>query len=224
MSARSVAARLPAPTVLERTSLAIAALDAVMSPDWDMRYYSFDPRWSPDERMASMRNGSGDSYNIVFGPAGWVVRGFDHESDLSPWGRPDGSVAPGILDEFPAALRSAIDEPAFRTEGGPVTDLTFCAWRLPGDEAWSAGPVDDVGGSAEWLLDVVLDGAPEGYQRFAAEYYEVDVPADVVAAFYALRPADGALVTSLGVEVDVTTVLTELREMSYPVQGMELTP
>jgi len=173
--------------------------------------------------MASMRNGSGDSYNIVFRPAGWVVRGFDHESELSPWARDDGSVAPGVLDGFPDALRSAIDEPAFRTEGGPVTDLTFCAWRLAGDEAWSAGPVDDVGGSAEWLFDVILDGTPLGYQRFASEYYERDVPEAAVAAFYALQPADGTLVTSLDVEADVPTALAELHDMGYPVQGLEQT-
>ncbi len=34
-------------------------LDAIMSPDWELRYFSFDSRWSPTEEMVSMRNGSG---------------------------------------------------------------------------------------------------------------------------------------------------------------------
>ncbi|MFE4802065.1 hypothetical protein ACFRFL_45945 [Streptomyces sp. NPDC056708] len=32
------------------------------------------------EEMASMRNGSGDEYSIVFSAAGAYVRGFDHET------------------------------------------------------------------------------------------------------------------------------------------------
>jgi len=31
-----------------------------------------------------MRNGSGDAYSIVFGPLGVIIRGFDHESPMSP--------------------------------------------------------------------------------------------------------------------------------------------
>jgi hypothetical protein len=47
-------------------------LDAIMSPEWEWRYYSFDSRWGPGEEMASMRNGSGDAYSIVFSSAGRV--------------------------------------------------------------------------------------------------------------------------------------------------------
>lgn len=217
MSAQDVAQRIPAPDALERISLSIAALDAVMSPDWGMRYYSFDPRWSQHQRMASMRNGSGDSYAILFGPAGTVVRGFDHESNLSPWGRPDGALAPGLLDGFPDLLRPAIDDPAFRTEGGPPVEITFCAWRLDQADAWSAGPVEDVDGSAEWLLDVVLDSTPAGYVRFAAEYYEKAVDLGAVTAFYDLHPADEGLLRALAPAADVDAVLRDLQEMGYPI-------
>ena len=83
----------------------IAALDAVLSPEWGYRYFSFDPHWAAGKRMASMRNGSGDVYFVVFSAEGTVARGFDHDSELSPWARDDGKVAPGILGSLP---RSAV--------------------------------------------------------------------------------------------------------------------
>ncbi|GGV05405.1 hypothetical protein GCM10010502_70370 [Kitasatospora aureofaciens] len=43
-----------------------------------------------------MRNGSGDEYSIVFAPAGVYLRGFDHESPMSPYAE-DG-VWPGVVD------------------------------------------------------------------------------------------------------------------------------
>ena len=50
---------LPAPADLERICKGIAALDAMMSDDWEGRYYSFDASWNKraKHRMASMRNG-----------------------------------------------------------------------------------------------------------------------------------------------------------------------
>jgi len=217
LSALDVAAKLKPPEVLERMSLAIAALDVVMSSDRSMRYFNFDPTWSASERMASMRDGSGNSYAIIFGPLGCVVRGFDHESTLSPWGLANGSIAEGLLDGFPDQLRSVIDDPEFRTPGGPTTDLTFCAWRLADDNDWAAGSIEDVDGSAEWLFEVLLDGTPDGYLRFAADYYEQQLPRDSVAAFYNLNPADSALILAIAPDSDIVAVLADLHPLGYPV-------
>ncbi len=48
------------PGLLLRRCVSLAVLDAIMSPDWQYRYYSFDAAWGDDAMMASMRNGQGD--------------------------------------------------------------------------------------------------------------------------------------------------------------------
>ena len=53
---------LDAPSELRKLMISLAILDAIMSPEWQYRYYSFDPRWSKDVTLASMRNGSGDDF------------------------------------------------------------------------------------------------------------------------------------------------------------------
>lgn len=216
MTPYEIIARLPAPHDLENLSLAIAALDAILSPEWHDRYFSFDPAWSPMERMASMRNGSGDGYFAVFAAGGTVLRAFDHESALSPWRREDGTVAPELLQGFPESLRSVIDEPAFRTEGGPSTDLTFCVWSQGNDGQWHAGPIDDDGGATE-LLEVVLDGTPLGYQTLAIDYFELDLGVADIEALYALQPADVGLIARINPNVDPNDILTDLASFGYPV-------
>jgi hypothetical protein len=207
-----IAARLPAPADLERFSIAIAALDAVLCPDWELRYFSYDPAWGDGERMASMDNGSGDTYQVVFGPTGTVLRAFDHESPLSPWTAEDGSLAPGILDGLPDSLRSVIDEPAFGTEDGPEVELTFCAWNT--GTGWSVGSIDDDGG-AEYLLALVYDGTAAGYREYAVEYFEEDPGLEAIRTFIEHRPVTLDDLVAINPDAD-GEVLDELRILGYP--------
>lgn len=102
-------------------------LDAVLSPGWESRYYSFDSTWGPGEEMASMRNGSGDEYSIVFSAAGMFVRGFDHESPMSPAASELGEPWSGVLDAVPEVFAGCVHEPAFSFDGVP--EFTVCLWR-----------------------------------------------------------------------------------------------
>ena len=62
---------------LRRLSQSLAMLDAIMSPEWDYRYYSFNSKWAENEMMASMRNGQGEEYFILFDSHGAIMKGFD---------------------------------------------------------------------------------------------------------------------------------------------------
>jgi hypothetical protein len=85
MTAAHLADRLPAIAVVRRWSQSLAVLDAIMSAEWDYRYFSFDTQFGPGQALASMRNGSGDEYSITFTGEGAFLRGFDHESPVSPF-------------------------------------------------------------------------------------------------------------------------------------------
>jgi hypothetical protein len=107
-----VGRRLPAIADLRGLCRSLAMLDAILSPDWEGRYYSFNASWADGEQMASMRNGSGDEYAIVFSVAGAYVRGFDHESPMSPYAN-EGEPWPGVIDEVPELFKSFVEESAF---------------------------------------------------------------------------------------------------------------
>ena len=87
MSVSSPAARLPDIPTPWSWSHSLAMLDAVLSREGETRYFSLDARWDAAEQMASVRNGSRDEYSFTFTGHGVYGRGFDNESQLSPFAR-----------------------------------------------------------------------------------------------------------------------------------------
>jgi len=152
----TLAARLPEIEAVRRWSQSLATLDAILSPKWEYRYFSFDAHWAADEQMASMRSGSGDEYSIVFAPVGAYARGFDHESPMSPYAQSPPAVWPGVVDEVPVEFASFVREPAF--SDGLVPRVTACLWRHAADVEWRRGAVTLPGSEADpdgadWLFE-----------------------------------------------------------------------
>ncbi|MFD9407088.1 hypothetical protein ACFWBN_08710 [Streptomyces sp. NPDC059989] len=219
MTVYDVARQLPAIAELRNLCRSLAMLDAILSPDWESRYYSFNAGWAAGEEMASMRNGSGDEYSIVFSAAGGYVRGFSHESAMSPYGN-DGEPWPGVIDEVPEAFRPFVEEPAFTDEDG-VPVVTACLWRSETDAQWRHGTIDFPEGRADpdgttGLFQLLVARSPEAFQRFAEDYYEVNVDLEAVSHVYALRPLDQELVSSLNAEVALADLAQDISEIGYP--------
>ncbi|MET7568223.1 hypothetical protein ABZT04_06920 [Streptomyces sp. NPDC005492] len=197
------AALLPDPAELRVHLRALAALDSAVGDDPQFCEYTFDPDWGPDEEAALMDNGSGDDFSVLFTPVGVLIRGFDHESAMSPYGTEDEEVWPGVLDDVPAALRPLLDEPAFRDEGIDAPRVTFCLWRETGDTAWRTGSAIDfpVGSEdpdgTEYLLHLLTDRSPETVQAHFEDYYERPVPLDAIRHVLTGGPVTPAIVAAL---------------------------
>ncbi len=71
----------PLPSIAEIRCItqSLAMLDAILCPEWEYRYYSFNSAWGPSEEMASMRNGSGDDWFLLLDATGAALKGFAHE-------------------------------------------------------------------------------------------------------------------------------------------------
>ena len=124
---------------------------------------------------------------------------------------------PGLFDSLPSELAAAVKEPAF-----DARNSTFCIWRRSAGERWKHGPVqfpdgDDPDGSAQLLQ--ILDGRPESYRAFAADYYEVDLPLEAVAAVYRHQPLTPELVARLNADVTIDALREDAVEIGYPEPG-----
>lgn len=206
---------LPDIDALRRLMQSLAVLDAILMPEWQFRYFSFNSKWSAGEQMGSMRNGSGDDLIANFTPAGCFIKGFAHEYEMSSY-RDDGSVRAwdGVLDSVPVAFASSLAEPAF-----DMKSVTFCVWRLHGEPSWSRGELEfpkgeDPDGSG-WLLGY-YDGAPETYRKYAASYFTTEVPLRVIRAVYAHEPMTEDLVKELNPEMTLKALGDDLDEIGYP--------
>lgn len=210
-SSRNPAA-LCAPPLLLRRAVSLAVLDAIISPEWESRSYSFDGKWGDNEMMASMRTGSGDDLFIAFGEHGVFVKGFDHEAPMSPYAR-DRSVWPGIYDGVPDSLLAFRNEPAFSPE-----NVTFCLWWDARDPGWCVGvdsfaAGDDPDGS-KWML-AIYDGKPASYVERASDYYEQEIPLRAVKAIYDHEPLTKKLIATLNPDASLDDVLEEIASWPY---------
>jgi hypothetical protein len=190
---------------------ALATLDAILSPEWQYRYYSFNSRWYHGEMMASMRDGSGDLWFALLSDAGVALHGLAHEAlNFRP-----GEPWPGIFDRLPQEFHdNFLREPAFDT-----ANSTFCIWRCHGDERWSCGPLQlppgsDPDGSAELLG--ILENNVERYVAFARDYYEIKVAPEDVASVYRHEPLTDALVRRLNPGIALESLKADLAEIGYP--------
>jgi hypothetical protein len=211
ISTRNLAA-LPGIEALKKLTQAMAMLDACLSPEWEYRWYSFDAAWDSSEQLASMRNGSGDAWFCVFGARGAILKGFDHESPMSPW--QTGQVWRNVLHQVPPSLGALIADAAFSRE-----DTTFCIWRAREDRAWQVGAVsfpagDDPDGSG-WMLSM-LDSNPLTFQDWAKDYYERPIDFAAVEHIYAHQPLTAEIVRTLNPTIDLSVLAQDVAEIGYP--------
>ncbi|MFE6745258.1 hypothetical protein ACFVGM_05335 [Kitasatospora purpeofusca] len=205
---RGLLARLPDPTALRDRCRGIAMLEAILSPDWGGRYYSFDSAWGDGRQMASMRDGEGDDWFMVFSEAGVYARGLDHTAP---------NAAPRLLPEVPAAFRSEAEEPAFGEEDG-VPLATVCFWHgAGGEDGWQAPSAAPTGGVDLFALPAAADPA-RAYLEWAEEYYEPEHTPDpaAVAHVLALRPLTAAVVAAIDPDVDLDDLAEDIAEIGYP--------
>ncbi|MCX6612205.1 MAG: hypothetical protein NTW74_15295 [Acidobacteria bacterium] len=201
---------------LEKITRSIAMLDSILCPEWEYRYFSFNAAFNAaaGERMASMRNGSGDEYFISFAAKGAIIKGFDHECPMTGWSEESLVVWPGVLTHIPPEFAPFLNEPAFRLE-----DTTFCIWRKFEDLQWSCGPIcfpegDDPDGS-ECLLSA-LDGNPMTYVDFARNYFEVSLDLMAVKEVFDHRPLTADLVFRLNPTRVYADLVNDAAEIGYP--------
>lgn len=203
---------------LKKLCESLAVLDAIMTPEWDYRYYSFNSKWDKEEMVASMRNGSGDEYFILFNSHGAIMKGFAHESTMSPWASDTEQVWPGVLDQVPSEFGDFLSEPAFS-----ISETTFCIWRRTEDESWQTGQIQypedaDPDGSEDLLF--ILDGDPETYREFAEQYYECEVDLESVISIYDHQPLTPGLVKKLNPEASLESLTSDLEQIGYPVAAI----
>jgi hypothetical protein len=215
-TARVVAAKLPAMPVVRRVSQAVAMLDAVLMPEGGLRYYSFEVDWGGSGwALAQMRNGLGDDYLVAFTPEGAFIKGFAHESAMSPWTFRSPRPWPGLTETVPAEFAACLHEPAFS-----MKETTFCIWRRTQDPAWHtafiAYPDSPYADGAGELLHLLVDPRPAAYQAWAEGCYQRPVDLAAVARVYDLQPLTPRLVAALNPERVLEELAPDQDEIGYP--------
>jgi len=175
----------------------IALLEAIISPEWEYRYYSYNSNWGEGEEMASMRDGSGDEWFL------WVKNDL---AALKVMSHEFGTLndIEAIKNQFPTDYASFISEPAFS-----INESTSL-WYLSETE-WVKFDVNEE--ETEKLIKVFEFTASE-YKEWAENYYENEFPLEAIEKIMAGNCSDNE-VHLLNEDLSYKDIEEEINEIGY---------
>jgi hypothetical protein len=201
----------PDPNTLGKRAMALAMLDAIICPESEYRYFSFDAAWGIDQQVGSMSNGDGDHWFLYLGAAGAAIKGYVSEPACGQAREMARQVQRNVPSEFSALLH----EPAFMMDS-----VSYCYWRRAGERSWSqvahpdAGLEDWSDGSADYLS--ILMAPASCYYDYASEYFECEPPLSSIEHLYAHAPLTAAIVESLNPRMSLEDAHAAARQIGYP--------
>jgi len=175
----------------------IALLEAIICPEWEYRYYSYNSNWGKGEEMASMRNGSGDEWFLWVKNNLAAIKVMSHE-----FGTLDDIET--IKNQFPKEYTSFITEPAFS-----INESTSL-WYLKGDE-WVKF---DVNREETKNLTKVFEFTPSEYKEWAEDYYENDFSLEAIENIMAGNCSESDI-HLLNEELTYKDIEEEISEIGY---------
>ncbi|WP_320052494.1 hypothetical protein [uncultured Acetobacteroides sp.] len=203
---------LPDRIKLQTICKAISVLDAILSQEWEYRYYSYNNQWADNEEFCEMRNGEGDQMLILFTQNGCVINGFAHELY-------------DYKEELPAKEKLTQKLPEIFSEfifGEPVQSVgtTFCIW-ITEQNNWQIGELEHFRDGSDDLLKI-FDENPQTYIDWATEYFEGSyiesgIPLETASKIYNGQTLTKKMVLTIVEKLeDWKQLETDLNEIGYP--------
>ena len=156
---------------IKRGMMAAAKADSLLCKEGWLCCYEYHDDWGDGFEMAKYDDGGGDHFILLFDGDRAILKGFDHESELSPYAREPFGITPGLYDGAPPELLAALQDPALEFD-----HVTFCFWRLNAEGGWGRGRAE-VGPESEdgtdFLIPRIVVDFP-GYDSYAEDYFEDD--------------------------------------------------
>lgn len=188
---------LPSVERVKHVAQGLALLDAIIMPEWEYRYFSFNCNWDGEgkEMMGSMRDGSGAEYFLHFtsaGVAGKVICG-SPLSDVSK-----------CLNTMPAVFQQFKVEPAFSTDNA---SLFF--WREVNQPSWCASP----DGLKEYPLLGFFVGRIAAYKSLVEGYYEKNIDSVVLEEVFASLNVTASQLMMLNPDIELGDLTDDFQEI-----------
>lgn len=139
----------------------IALLEAILSPEWEYRYFSFNAHWAPNQMMASMRDGSGSEWFALIDDYGIAI------AARIPCPA-DTTVFQNLPEHW--QYENFLHEPAFTNV---MKHGSFCAYKADSEPEWTIHVApENISAFAE--LFFAVNGDVDAYCDFVVDYYEQD--------------------------------------------------
>lgn len=192
-------------------------LDTIVAPG--TRSFEWHPHWNGRAQQAGgFKDGEGNFFFAWFSERGAVVRGFDHESKISPYRKDPPEVWPGMFRGLPPSLACEMTEPTLSLD-----ETTFCFWAEGTSLDWTSGAAaNDAHGVREAKVTDEVDGSASllqcfrlSFVRWAATYYGTDLDPTALRRLWWNEPLDWETLERLNVDFDERAVREEAELLEW---------
>jgi hypothetical protein len=201
--------KLPAVEQCRSLMQSMAVMDAILSPNWEYRYYSYDTLWGKDEIMASMRGSDGEHYFALFREGNLIIKGLEQGYPMLYKRFEQENLKAAAEALLPQEFKDFLFEPAFLPE-----ETSFCIWKI-GEKEWESITEPKDGELA--LLERILGGA-FAYASWAEDYYETALKVTELERFFQGEPLTKDICLSWNPKLDWTEFCSEIASMGIQIE------
>lgn len=147
---------------------ASSSLEKLLCDEAWLRCFMYKENWSEGIDIMTYDNGGGDHVHVIFQNDSILIKGFDHESEVSPYAQDEYKIWQGMYDGVSNDFLRVLNDESLEYD-----HVTFCYWRSSNNEEWSQGDVkfdNNENDGSGWLLSA-LTLTPEKYIEYAKSYY-----------------------------------------------------
>jgi len=152
---------------LQKNLKCLALLDAIIEPEWEYRYYSYNSKWGPNEEMASLRDSCGGEWFVLF---------FENNIAFKCTSPEDGLAKnfEELKKSMPVEFSGFISEPAFSMSEGS------CLWYVKENKWIKLGEnITDLP-----TPDTINEITAKEYCNFAEEIYEKEIDPIIIESVF----------------------------------------
>jgi len=180
---------------LKKRLKSLALLNAIIEPEWEYRYYSYNSTWGENEEVASLRDSCGGEWFIWFSDD---LIGFKCTSPV------DGLASDfaNLINQLPDSYAPFINEPAFSMDNGSAI------WYI------ESGVWNKYGLNIADLPtpESVIKMSAKNFCVFAEEMYEVELDEQIVGKILEGQ-FEFEMVSALNSDMDISELKKELLEI-----------
>ncbi|MEP3919182.1 hypothetical protein [Ascidiaceihabitans sp.] len=192
---------LPDIESFKRRLQSLASLDAIVCPEWEFRYFSYDANWAQGEEMGSIRNGSGDEVFALFSIHGCFIKEYCRAKSIK------SNAYESVAVEFLEATKETAFSP---------NRVTNCYWKTKASDRWSMSESSETSDSNLDELLSLVDGNAETYLIFAKDYFEKTLPLGAVSQVLKFANLTTPILDSLEFDGQFHDLSKELEQIGYP--------
>lgn len=207
--------KIPNSIEIFKRILTYTKIDIIMNPDdYSLRVYHYNRDFFEKNCFFSIDDFSGDHYNIVFSLENTFIKGFNHESELSPYNKELLKTLGkhNYYENSSKSILKILEDPSMEKD-----IVTFFIWKNKEDQIWNYNKInisEDLEDGTEDFIYYTSD--IYAYKEWFQEYYEKEIDIEILKKIYDGEKITKSMINNINYNISKSkeeSIFLELKDL-----------